>query len=61
VEGARALVFEQVQCDLAVRSGSESVAPPLELGPNPLEVVELAVHDNSQPAFLVRYRLIAGR
>src|SRR4030095_14507905 len=61
VEGACAVLFEQMQCDLAVRSGSEHVALPLELRPNPLEVVELAIHDNSQPAVLVHYRLIAGR
>ena len=61
VERACALLLEEMQCDLAVRSGSEHVALPLELRANPLEVVELAIHDDSQPAVLVHYRLIAGR
>jgi hypothetical protein len=45
--------FVQVQDHLAVRVGAEAVAARLELRPDPLEVVKLAVDDDVQLPVLV--------
>jgi hypothetical protein len=60
VETTRAEVLVQVEEDLAVRAGGEAVAALLELGADPREVVELAVHDRVHPAVLVGQGLVAG-
>ena len=60
MERTCAPVLEEVQCDLAVRPRPERMALTLELTPDSLEVVELAVGHDAEPAILVDDRLIAG-
>ena len=60
VDGACAPVFVEMERNLAVRPRPEVVTVALEVAANPLEVVELAVGDESQRARFVGDRLIAG-
>ena len=60
VQAVRTDVLVQVERDLAVRAGPQPVSRAFELALDPLEVVELAVHDDLPPPVLVRDRLIAG-
>ena len=53
-------VLIQVQCDLAVRACPKLMAALFQFKALPLEVVEFAVHNNTNPFVLVRYGLIAG-
>ncbi len=45
-QAGRAVVFVEVQGDLAVGAGAEAVAPAFEVALRALEVVELAVDDD---------------
>ena len=60
MEACRAEVFVEVQRNLAVRPGAERVAARLEFEADPLEVVELAVGRDVQPAVFIRDWLLAG-
>ena len=60
VEAVRPQVLVQVEGDLAVGARPQPVSRPFQLALDPLEVVELAVHDDVAPLVLVRDRLIAG-
>ena len=60
MERTGAAILEEVQCDLGVRLRPERVALTLELTPNPLEVVELAVGHDAELAILADDGLIAG-
>ena len=60
MERTGAAILEEVQRDLAVRLRSERVALTLELTPDPLEIVELAVGHDAEPAILADDGLIAG-
>src|SRR5688572_31152873 len=59
--GPGALRFIEMQGDLAVRARSEGVTLSLELRADALEVVELAVVHEVDPAVLARNRLVARR
>ena len=59
VEAVRAQVLVEVERDLAVGAGAEPVSRPFQLALDPLEVVELAVHDDVAPPVLARDRLVA--
>ena len=60
MERTCAPILEEVQCDLAVRPRPERMALTLELTPDSLEIVELAVGHDAEPAILVDDGLIAG-
>jgi hypothetical protein len=57
----RTEVFIQVQRNLAVRVGAESMAALLQFAPLTLEVIKLAVDDDMNAFVFARDRLISGR
>jgi hypothetical protein len=54
-------VLVEVECNLTVRACTESMTALSQFIALPLEVVELAVYDNTNAFVLVRYGLVAGR
>jgi hypothetical protein len=60
-QAGSALVFIEVQGDLAIGAGAEAVAPAFEVALRALKVVELAVDDDLERLILAGDRLIAGR
>ncbi len=59
LEAPLAELLVQMNDHLDVAAGRETVAPPLELGPELDEVVDLSVADADDPSGLVLQRLIA--
>jgi len=59
MEALGSQILVQVERDLAVGAGPKLVARAFQLAAYPLEVVELAVHDDVAPPVLARDRLIA--
>jgi hypothetical protein len=60
VQAVSAEVLVEMEGDLAVGAGAETVPVPLQLVLDDLEPLELAVHDELRPAVLARDRLGAG-
>jgi hypothetical protein len=58
VEALGAVVFVQVQGDLTVRLRAKPVPALLEFGPDPLEIVELAVDDDMDGLVFIGDRLV---